>query len=72
MDDICSNQSATVHLESNKGLIIVKSNGNYGILSTYGYEVLPIKYQKIIWISKDRIIICMGGKYGLADTKGDL
>lgn len=70
MDDICSNQLPMVHIESNKGLIIVKSNNKYGILSTYGHEVLPIKYQKIIWISKDRIIICMEGKYGLSDTKG--
>jgi len=69
-DDIYSNQFSLDHVESNEELIVVKSHNKYGIFDSQVREVLPIQYQKIIWISKDRVILCKEGKYGLSDTKG--
>ena len=55
---------------ANNGLIIVKQDGCWGILSKQGQEILPAEYEKVEYIGNDFIKFKLNGFYGIMTTQG--
>ncbi len=50
--------------------IIVKTNDNYGVISSSGENVIPQEYQDLKYLFEGNYIAKKDGKYGIIDTTG--
>ena len=54
-------------------VLILSLNGKTGCLSAEDCsELIPVKYDQIYGFINDQAVVRMGGKYGVADKKGNL